>query len=158
MEKLAFLHQSPGSEVRGRPPASSAASARRSRFSFRGGGVCGAGTLCSPREDLVKSCPPLRICFTFHRSPTRTVTHLLVAHLAATTFPSTTPLNRQINAAIKSTHRLWWRPSKTACEAAAIKDLMKSDFGWDRKSAVAVREAETVADARQKQARTGPIR
>lgn len=92
----------------------------------------------SPRGDLVKSSPPLLICFTFHRSATRTVTHLLVPHLVATTFPSTTPLNRQINAAIKSARRLWWRSSKAAHGSAAIKGLMKSDFRRGRKSAVAV--------------------
>lgn len=102
-------------------------------------GVSGPGSPPSPREDLVKSSPPLLIRFTFHRSVTRTVTHLLVPHLVATTFPSTTPLNRQINAAIKSTRRLWWRSSKTARGSAAIKDLMKSDFRRDRKSPVAVR-------------------
>jgi len=49
----------------------------------------------------------------FRRSPAGPITHLLVPPLAVTTFHSTTPLHGQINAAIKSTHRLavsriWW--------------------------------------------------
>ncbi len=76
----------------------------------------------------------------FHRSPDWPITHLLVLHLVATTFLSTTPLNRQINAAIKSTHRLWWHSSKTVYMTRGIKDLMKSDFQRTNKS---VREVQS---------------
>lgn len=81
------------------------------------------------RRDLVKFPPSATwlLCISpFHRSPTGPVTHLLVPHLAVTTFRSTTPLNRQINAAVKSSHRLWWRSSKTLYMTSGIKDLMKS--------------------------------
>lgn len=82
------------------------------------------------RRDLVKFSPSATwlLCISpFHRSPTGPVTHLLVPHLAVTTFRSTTPLNRQINATIKSSHRLWWHSSKTVYMTSGIKDLMKSE-------------------------------
>lgn len=63
-----------------------------------------------------------------------------------TTFHSTTPLNRQINAAIKSTHRLWWHSSKTVYMTSRIRDLMKSDFQRADKSVTEVQSNTWQAD------------
>ena len=49
---------------------------------------------------------PCFACLPFLRAPAGLITRVLVLRLVVTTFHSTTPLNGQINAAIKSTHRL----------------------------------------------------
>lgn len=93
--------------------------------------------LRSSGEDLVKSCPPPLICFP------SSVAHLLLASSVA----AATASNRQIQATIKPARRRRCRSSKTPFGATAIRGLMKSDSGWDRKSALELRQDETVADA-----------
>lgn len=99
-------------------------------------------TLCTVYRPCLN--PPLSsttqlLCILpFHRSTAGPITHLLVLHIVVTTFHSTTPVNRQINATIKSTHRLWWHSSKTVYMTSSIKDLMKSDFQRANKSVMEV--------------------